>query len=357
MIEQVRLKNRVFDINDPTASTTSTVFAFGTHELALPQDIEPEVKNAVALNNGLRIIVDELLVGNDLEEIQCRNQVDDDAFARVPLGANPDDIARCSAADDVLPSSCTGPTAVCLCQNPNGCLRGTTMIGMGEPVGVQDINQDGATDGRQFVAGSVGIQCGAISVPIDLVNSYWNPSGDQNKPAMGGFDALGPAIVLIPNGTVGDHALPTNIDCELTFNAEIVDKQGISVCAPPGGDVSLPCTPGDVSAFKFKTEALSVAPASWENMATGVSPTDTTAVFSLNSTIDPTRLAQVTVKEGTTNFTNFTITNPMPTLIQITWGATLKSNTTYEITFPTGITDKYGQPLPAPAVFTFTTGA
>src|SRR6185436_16776080 len=113
--------------------------------------------------------------------------------------------------------------------------------------GVLDVNQDGAADDTRLIAGSVGIKCGSIEVPMDQNASYWNPSGDQNKPAMGGFDALGPALVLAPSG-----ALPTNLDCLLSFAPDIVDKQNVQVCAPPGGDITQDCTPGDVGAFKFK---------------------------------------------------------------------------------------------------------
>jgi hypothetical protein len=349
-IRQVRM-------NTNTGGSVRRVFAFGTHPLAAAEEVQPDVSNALAKSLGMRIIVDELLVGNNLEEIQCRGAVDDDAFAQVPLGANPDDIARCSVADDVLPSTCTGPTAVCICNNPAGCVRNADLIDMGKPVGVQDINQDGATDGRQMVAGAVGIRCGTIDVPIDLVNSYWNPSGDQNKPAMGGFDALGPAIVLNPLG-----AMPTNIECGLVFADSVVDKQGERLCTPldpsldANGNVKQGCSGGDLSSFHFKVEALTLAASSWADGSTGVSRTDP-ALFETNVAIDKTRLATVTVKQAGAAFTGFTVTNPMPTIIQITWTAPLLANTTYEITFPTTVTDTFAQPLPAPLVFTFTTGA
>ena len=114
---------------------------------------------------------------------------------------------------------------------------------------VADLNQDGSADDTRMIAGAVGIQCGTIDVPIDIDMSYWNPSGNQQKPAMGGFDALGPALVVIPSA-----GLPTNTECRLRFAPDIVDKQGIQVCAPPGGDVTQNCTPGDVGAFKFTVE-------------------------------------------------------------------------------------------------------
>lgn len=366
-IRQVRLFDQIVDATDPTKSTKRRVFAFGEHPLALPDEIVPQATGTTALNNDFRIIIDELLVGNNLEEIQCRGAVDDDGFAKVPLGANPDDIARCSVANDVLPATCTGPTAVCICQNQAGCTRDAETIAFGQPVGVQDINQDGATDGRQMVAGSVGIKCGAIDVPIDLANSYYNPSGNQNRPAMGGFDALGPAIVLVPDGP-----LPTNVSCGLVFAQDIVDKQGIQVCAPTdpsldaNNNVRGHCEGGDMSSFSFKVEALNFFPASWDNNATGVNRTDA-ATFAVNSLIATGAITGVTVRQCTTSactasapFTLFTIQNPTatPTVVEIDWTAPgLPANTTFQVTFPVTITDTFAQPLPAPQVFTFTTGA
>src|SRR6185503_14798536 len=81
--------------------------------------------------------------------------------------------------------------------------------------------------------------------------SYWNPSGNQQKPAQGGFDALGPAIVLVPL-----DSLPTGSECGLTFSPDVVDKDGNQICAPPDGDITQGCTPGDTSAFRFSIQPL-----------------------------------------------------------------------------------------------------
>jgi hypothetical protein len=183
---------------------------------------------------------------------------------------------------------------------------------------------------------------------------------------MGGFDALGPAIVLVPAAP-----LPTNLACGLVFAQNIVDKQGEQICAPTDpsldelGHVRGHCSGGDMSSLVFKIEALNVSTASWDNNATGVNRTDP-ATFSLNSLIAPGVINGVTVKQCTTSactttsaFTGFTISNPAttPTVVQIDWGAGLPANTTFQITFPVTVTDTYAQPLPAPQVFTFTTGA
>jgi Bacterial Ig-like domain len=352
MLEQVRLTHRVTDAANPTVTFPLKVFAFGSHPLASPDEVVPNVTTAVPVGNSMRLIVDEILVGNNLEEIQCRSTVDSDTYQRVPLGATPDDIARCSVADDVLASSCGGSTAVCLCDNPTGCLRGLTMVGQGEPVGVLDANQDGATDDTQFIDGAVGLQCGTITVPIDLQGSYWNPSGTQNKPAQGGFDALGPAIVLQSTGP-----LPTNLQCNLTFSPTIVDKENRALCAPAGGDVKAGCVEGDTSAFTFHTEPLTVSPSSWADNDTGVNRVDP-AFFSTNTPVSAASVTgTVTVKENGVTFTGFTVTLMNPMLVQVTWTAQLAANATYVVTFSPSLTDTFAQPLPAPTVLTFTTGS
>ena len=348
MVQQVRLKETY--LPSPTSTNTSErrVFAFGSHPMAVEADAHP-VMSATATGNGFRVIMDELLVGNNLEEIACRGAVDTDAFARVPLGATPDDIARCSAAQDVLPRTCAGEFSVCVCELDGGCTVGVETIAKGAPVGVLDINQDGAADESRMIDGAVTVQCGAINVPMDLDASYWNPSGNQQVPAMGGFEALGPAIVLLPA-----RGLPTNIECQLKFSGEIVDKQGIAPCTPAGGDIASNCTAGDTTGFKFKVE-----PMSFQNdpptMATGVNRTapvvllantqlDLTSITSANITITP-------APPGAVSFT--TMMNKNVTMAFATPG--LAATTLYTVTITTGVKDSFGQPLPAPHVITFTT--
>lgn len=350
MVEQVRMKE-TYTTPGSTDFSTRRVFGFGTHPNAVEVEAHP-VTSASVTGNAFRVIMDELLVGNNLEEIACRGVVDTDAFSRVPLGTTPDDIAKCASAQDVLPSTCKGAHATCMCELPGGCAVGAVMVPMGGPVGIDDKNQDGAADDTQLISSAVGIQCGTINVPLDLNKSYWNPSGNQQPPAMGGFEALGPAIVLVPlNG------LPTNLPCHLSFSAEVVDKQGISVCAPPGGNIDMDCNPGDTSAASFKTEPLVFTSVSFTNAQTGVSRTDP-ALFIANTTLDPSAISSVTVKQGATAFTNFTVTLTMGKILNVTWtGAGLLPNTMYTITLNTTAKDTFMQPLPAAIVFTFTTGA
>ncbi len=354
MLQQVRLTENV---TSPGSTTVipRRVFAFGTHPMALEGE-QHAVTAASATGQALRIIMDELLVGNYLEEIACRAPIDDDAYGRVPVGATPDDIAKCSVAKDVLPTTCKGPKAVCLCDLDAGCGAGADLTPKGMPVGVLDINQDGSADDTRMIKGAVAFKCGAVDVPISLDMSYWNPSGNQQPPAMGGFEAMGPAIVLTPT-----NGLPTNIECGLTFSPDVVDKQNIQVCAPPNGDITQDCTPGDTSAFKFKVEPLLISPATFEDNMTGVSRVDP-AILSANAPLDPASVGGITVTEGAgTNYTMFTAavgTGMMNKTISITWTAVagLAPSTKYTITIPISVKDTFGQPLPAPVVVSFTTG-
>lgn len=363
MIQQVRL-TETYTLAGGSATATRKVFAFGTHPDATDAD-QHTVTTATANANKLRVIVDELLVGNYLEEIACRAPVDDDAYAALPVGATPDDVARCAGPQDILPGRCVGQKAVCMCALDAGCLVGSAMVAKGAPVGVLDINQDGAADDTRLIPGVVGLRCGAIDVPLDLDMSYWTPSGNQLVPAQGGFDALGPALVMTPQ-----RGLPTNLDCNLTIADTVVDKQGERLCTPVNGDTSTSCTPGDISQFSFGVEPLSIAPASFADMATGVNRT-APALFISNTSLDAATIQGVTMQNATTNaaFTAFTIDQAMtpamrtirlnfvPPTCAACPATGLPANTQFRVTIPTSVHDGFGQGAPAPTVVTFTTGA
>jgi hypothetical protein len=360
MIRQVRMWELYTDATGVLTPRLTPVFAFGTHPQVESDDEAHPVTSATTQDNEMRIIMDELLIGNNLEEIKCRGVVDEDQFDTVALGTTPDDIARCAVSRDVLPTSCPGTFthAVCICKLDAGCGEAAK----GEPVGVLDINQDGAADDTRFQAGALGIQCGSIAVPIDLDASYWNPSGDQNVPALGGFDALGPAIVLqagVPAGAPTGVAsvLPTNTTCKLTVDPSVVDKQGNQLCAPPDGDITKACTPGNLDAFSFKVSALTVDNTAFDDGATAISRTDN-VVLKFSAPVTPSTLSGITVTQGAAAYTQFTVTALNATDIRLTWTAAggLNANQQYTISVAATITDLYGQAMPMPASYTFTTG-
>jgi hypothetical protein len=356
MIQQVRL-TEIAMLPGVPVPIERPVFAFGSHPQASEEEQHP-VTDAKPVGNKIRVILDELLRGNNLEEIECRGRIDEDVYSRVPIGATPDDIARCSAAQDVLPRTCPGSDrlSVCVCQIEAGCSNRTaTPTPPGQSVGVLDADQDGAADRHRFISGAVVLSCGGVDVRIDQANSYWTPSGNQEKPAQGGFDALGPAIVLVTL-----EAYPTGSECGLTFSPDVVDKDGIAVCAPPDGDRALGCSPGDTSAVKFTTEPLKF------NDALGAGrgapwPRTMDVQILANAPLEPASLANITMTEGGAPFTQFTATlSTMAApfqMIVIHAIAGFAPSTAYTITVPTTVTDAHDKSAPQPFVLAFTTAA
>ncbi|MBV8759809.1 MAG: Ig-like domain-containing protein [Deltaproteobacteria bacterium] len=361
MIEQVVLTEA--QIDNMGNENDGRIFAFGTLP-GLDPSMQHAVTSAAVSGQHLRIVFDEILKGNRLEEISCRANVGPDgAFDKIPDGATPDDVAHCSVAQDALKASCTGDHAVCLCQLDGGCLIGTTMIAKGDPVGVLDVNQDGAADMHRFIPTSVALTCGTTKLMADPAKSYWYPSGDQQPPAMGGIEAIGPAIVFFPSG-----AVPTNQTCSLSFDPSVVDKTDIQICAPVGGRTadcsgnldlcSQNCTPGDVSAFSFKTAPLTLA-ATFDVMGTDKTQP---LVLQANTLLDMASLtASVSMTQAGANFTGFTVSiSNGGGRSQVTVSPTAgmwQANTMYTLTFSTALKDTAGSPLPAPITISFTTGA
>ncbi len=357
MVVQVRMFEKFTDNLSPVIRTRR-VFAYGSHPQALVDEVK-SVSSADATGNTIRVIMDELLVGNELEEVQCRALVDEDNLSRVPRGVNPEDMARCALPNDALRSACpAGPRAVCICDKPEGCARSTTdLVAEGDPVGIRDDDLDGAADRSSLIDGAVSIVCGTITVPLNLDTSYYNPSGTQDRPAMGGFDALGPAIVLAP------PVLPTNLECGLVFASSVVDKGGEGVCVGQYAnfdptdplsvrDLAPTCNPGDFSAFRFSVEALSYELVG-ETM--GVARTSP-IVIQANAPVAMTTINNITI----TPAVPFDIFLDGPSMglaiiINPTDPTGFAASTTYTITIPTTVTDTFGQPAAAPTVLTFTT--
>ncbi len=217
-----------------------------------------------------RIIMSDLLLGNYLEDVECR----DGTFSFVPVTATPDDVAKCATSQAVLPLLCTGVNAMCICQTAAGCeatqISGPpVLIPMGQPVGVLDTNQDGAADANQFRQGAVEIICtGSLSnavhnVPINLDTSYWSPStGDQQEHRLGPPDAVrraraghrvaqpGPVTFGV-DANIVHEVLPSSNKCNFKFDPSVVDKKFERPCAPVGGfggsgvsAFALSCDPG-----------------------------------------------------------------------------------------------------------------
>ncbi len=345
MLQQVVMKELAPDATGTLRS--GLILAFGSHELVADTK-EHATTNAAANDQTIRVVLDELLVGNALEEIACRTRQISDTeacvvpggFSRVPEGTTPDDIADCASANDLLDERCSGSHAT--------CLEG------GIPCGVLDEDENGSVDNTRMIAGQVRIMCGGVEVPLNLEQSFWQPAGNQQVPAgLTAESSLGPALILRP---LDDGRMPTNSDCVLVFAADVTDKHGNQICAPPGGDITANCTPGDLSAFTFKTEIMRMTSSSPDNAQTGVPRTPATIGSFWNAPIAPATLAGgFTVMEGTVARTDFTASlSTAGNALTLTSVNQFAASTLITVTF-TSLTDTFGKPLSAPVSFSFTT--
>ncbi|MBW2278647.1 MAG: carboxypeptidase regulatory-like domain-containing protein, partial [Deltaproteobacteria bacterium] len=359
-ILQVLVMERVI----PEGSAVSRVFAqlaFGAHPGIVDEDGTAGVNTAVARSNQkLRIVVDELLIGNNLEEIACNPVMEGTDlvpfWSRVPEGTNPDDIDDCAGPDQ---SRCT---AVCI--GPDG------------PVGVLDEDEDGAADEFRLMASVITLTCDGADIPIDVYQSFYQPSGNQLITAGPmGVDSLGPALVIFPTS-----GLRTGAECSFTMSPDVKDKDGNQICARAAGnqyDPAADCNPGDVSGVLFSVEPLLVTGNDPANNATNVALTafgseNATILVQLNAALDPASIGNITLHDDTANADVPACTEPVtvtpclifalggddPTIIYVTVTGgyvPLTDYTTTVLSGATGVTDLFGGGLAADHSFSFTT--
>lgn len=337
----------------PDATNTlrpRAILAFGTHANVVDSFEVPNTQNGSAANQSFRFVFDELLRGNALEEIECRNTREITAgvfcrvpgdYSRVPVGATPDDIADCAVPNDLLDASCGGRYATCLNADGVAC-------------GVKDLDENGSADNVRMIAGQVRLMCGAIDVPLDMQESYWQPAGNQLVPSgLTAGGSLGPALIVKPVGGL----MPTSSDCTLALAPDVTDKDDLQPCAPAGGDIDAGCTPGDMSAFTFKTEPIRMTSSAPEAGTTGVARNPATITTYWGVPLDPTSVVAgaATVMAGTTDVTSsFTIALNGMSQVQLTSATDFAASTTYTVTI-SGVRDTFNQPMAAPVSFTFTT--
>jgi Bacterial Ig-like domain len=338
--------------------TRNEIIAFGWHkDIANGRtdettDLTHPTTSAAVGNQSFRMVFDELLIGNTLEEIACRTG----EYSRVPEGATPDDIANCSVTDDLLVKFCKGPHAVCLDAG-------------GVPRGVLDEDENGSADDTQMIDGALKLTCGAINVPINRALTFWQPAGNQLVPAKQlPKNSLGPALII---ETV-NRTLPSSSDCTFAFAPDVADKDHLAPCAPTGGTIATEpddqdvgsgtalgnCTPGDLSAMAFASEDISLDSTSPSNNATNIAITRRNYSFILTAKPDPASLpgATVTVMQGAGTRTDFTVALNAANAarIDLLFGADLLPNTMYTISLG-NLRDAYGIAITGPFTLHFTT--
>ncbi len=226
MIRQIILHENIKSATGPARSGN---LAFGTHCDGPWQTKSGEAQEAIAGTQQIRIILDEIVRGNSLEEIGCS----DGSYSRIPTGTTPDDLANKVCIVDGKP--------IGVHLGPDGSHDRLRMI---------DYNED-----PKIVELAVQIVCDGVPIPMSQEGSFWSPSGNQSisDDSELSYFEIGPAIVLVPaKGT----ALPSKTDCKVVFRPEVVDYEGNSVCANTGGSIDPPCRSGDTSKISFRSTFL-----------------------------------------------------------------------------------------------------
>jgi len=350
MVRQVFMEERFYVDDNPR---TFLQAAFGSHPDLEEQDSVPGVNAAVARDGQkIRVVLDELLVGSYIEEIACDGLDDqgDQIFSRIPPEATPDDVAHCSPPEL---TNCKGENAMCIVD--------------GSPIGVLDTEQDGAPDRFRMIRYEDGqlavrLSCDGgdgtlgnaddIFIPLNQDTTFYNPSGNQLVPAGPcGFDCLGPALVINL-----EDGMKTGAECGLSFQNQVIDKDLNPVCAPPNGDITQSCTPGDTSIIRWTNEALRIQSTFPADGDTGLNIA-TQLLIITNASMDAASLADIQVTENGGAFAvNFSLSADDPKTIQgAPAGGTLTAGATYVVTIPVTVTDRFGGPLPQEFSFTFTT--
>ncbi len=329
--------------------------AFGGHGSDLFRDDDGVVTTAtIQGTQEIRIVLDEQIRGNTLEEISCS----DGSFSRIPNGTTPDDIDDCSGASDSL-QNCK----VDLCLGADGKPVGVELVevqgGGADRFVLRMIDYNPTPDPMDPKSVQLGVQviCDGTPVPMDQTLSYWSPSGNQtisSNPALA-KKSLGPVIVL---KTLSGTGLPANINCTIEFHPDVVDHDGNQVCASTGGLVSNDCNPGDTSKVTFGTQAIAVGNLFIADGATNVAINQSSLFGAFfNANMDGTTADAVTLTAGG-------IPVPMTTEVQeddktsllLSLPADFEPETEYVLTIGTGFHDQFGRGLTQDVLVTWTTG-
>lgn len=285
--------------------------AFGDHP-DIGDDDDRDVTDAVARDGQrIRVVVDQLLRGNRLEEVACA----DGSWGRVPDDATYQDVAARTCSD---------------------------------AGGILDRDGDGAIDDTRLIDGAVVLTCDGAVVPLDPQRSYWQPSGSQALSTIGP-DSLGPAIAIVTSA-----GMPPGSTCTIGFGDQVIGKDGARPCA---GD---PCTPGDTGAIHFSVEPLLVAASDPLDAAEDVDPAAPIRI-QLNAGVDAASLAgaiSLTAAGAAVDAPDATVDPDDDATIAIAVPGGLAPDTTYTLAVhggADGVADVFGDHLAADTSITWTT--
>lgn len=331
-ISQVLIDERFDDGAGGTVVLQRSVFG----EPLDPGD-DGEVTGAVLRDNRVVIEIDQPLRASRFWVMRCNRG--SPSFDPIPDDATVDDITRCTAPGL---EECTA-----FCADKSGILT----YDDGSPVISMIMYDDGNGDPDDVEFG-VRITCEGANILI-------NGSG-----ATLGLDRPDGLLEVQPPFAVSVPYLRSSSMCELSFHDEVVGFDDKRVCAPPGGDLSSPCSaPGEP--IRFQTGPMAVI---------GSDPDDgevDVRLKNLSAPMDDKTLVvhfNVPVSQGagiafslTENGAPKTIAvrsinrDNRAVLIDVPGGLTADAD--YTLSFGELLTDKFGGRFPGPASISFTAAA
>jgi hypothetical protein len=331
-ISQVLIDERFDDGAGGTIVLQRSVFG----EPLDPGD-DGEVTGAVVRDNRVIIELDQPLRASRFWVIFCNRGSPN--FDPIPDDATVDDIARCTPPDL---GECTA-----FCADKSGIVTfddGSPQISM--------IKYAGENEGPDDVEFGVRITCEGVNVPI---------SGSGTTLGLDRPDGL---LEVQPPFAVSVPYLRTSSMCAVSFHDEVVGFDDKRVCAPPGGDVSSPCSAPGVP-IRFQTGPM---------IMTASDPADGEVDVGLKNLSAPmddkTLLVQFNLPVAETAGAAFALTeNGAPRAIEVRSIARsigfveidvpggLAADASYTLSFGEPMTDKFGGPFPGSASINFTAAA
>lgn len=317
--------------------------AFGKHEDKFFEDDDGIVNTAITLpSQEIRIIFDEILRGNRLEEVECA----DGSYSVIPDGTTPDDI-----------SDCAGTAVNC----KKVCIDTTT----NNIIGVKDDDDNKSADSfrmrdynpdPKIIELGVMLKCDGVDVPLSQEFSFWSPSGNQTFPSnpILSYRGLGPALIIKPEAATG---LRSGAKCNITFRDDVTDYDNNVICAPANGIPKEGCDEGDTSKVSFSTEVLTLESSIPSDEAVDVSSSDKgSIVLVFNANID-TEIAANFISL-TANGTDVAITPKFqandPRSILISFTEPFEAGAKYELKITSDFADVLGGTLAADKIVTWT---
>lgn len=322
----------VYDDNAQQLCCEWQAWSTGVDGAPDPIRMDGTISEAVIAGQTMRIIVDELLRGQTVEQFRCACSANDAGDGGCPNGI--------VAALD--PTFCDNDPSTDI--NENGRFA--------------DQNQDRVPDDTLLLPGIVQIECDRASMPwVNGVNEGWyNPSGSQQVPINTNtgnpeWTAIGPAIVLQP------AALPTGSNCTLSFNQMTMVKTpgGTDMMVPAARDKDGEGVPAP-EGFTFVTEVMKVVGSMPMNNAQNVAR-DVVPSITFNAPIAPGSITGVTLTAGGVAVDGTATVGTDGRSWSFTPVAPLAPATQHTITVTTTLTDSFGAPYPDTVTRVFTTGA